>query len=115
MEKAKNVEVKKVTSDEWVAEGVSLFGKNKSKWKFVCPSCGHVQTPEDMKAVGAEDYQAFFSCIGRFKESKGTIFNKKSPCNYTNGGFFNLSIVRVDEGSVFDFYREDKSEVKGGD
>jgi len=106
------------TIKEWLIEGERLFGKDKKKWKFVCPSCGNIQSYEDFeklpnKPEEIQDYMAF-TCIGRFlPDCKGTIFNKEKPCNYTNGGLFDFSKVKVktedgESHSVFDFYKEEK-------
>lgn len=115
MPKGKNV--KKKTLEDWEKEGVSLFGKDKINWRFVCPNCGNIQSPDDFrkyKDEGADPSTAYFSCIGRFMENcDGTISNKKSPCNYTQGGLFILSqIIIVEEDGtqhkVFDFDRSKK-------
>lgn len=87
---------------EWMALGKKLYGEDMLKWKFKCPSCGHIQTPEDFrpfKDKGASPNTAYFDCIGRWlPEATGTMFNKKSPCDYTLGGLFKLSTrVVVDE------------------
>lgn len=99
--------------EDWMKEGENRFGKSLKDWKFVCPSCGNVQCYWDFKKLGLKDSEikdiVFFSCIGRWLDNcKGNIGNKKSPCNYTNGGLFNLSKLKVisDEGkthSVFEF------------
>jgi len=100
--------------DEWEKEGERLFGKNHLTWKFVCPSCGHIQTMQDFKDI-TNDYPdlnpetAFFSCIGRWSgHFENSMCSGKSPCNYTNGGLFNLAPIEIiDDGGVvhyaFDF------------
>lgn len=103
--------MKQMTSKEWNAEGERLFGPDKKKWKFKCVNCGHVQSIEDCQKLGVKDPQnyVYFSCIGRFIEGcKGELGNKKSPCNYTLGGLFNLAELEIidEEGgkhSVFEF------------
>ncbi len=110
---------------EWLAEGERLFGTDRTKWRFVCPSCGHVQSVEDfieLKRLGIltvdVDSVVAFSCIGRFDtripdDKVGTIFDKepkRQPCNYTNGGLFCLAnLMVVDEKGkkhpVFEFAR----------
>lgn len=104
-----------MTKDEWLAEGERLFGKDNKKWKFVCPLCGNIQSAEDFLAIGVDpDGKVHYSCIGRWTDSDGTIFNGKSPCNYTCGGFFDLSEVKVGDTPVFDFYRgEVRTPTKG--
>lgn len=105
--------MKTITRKEWYEEGEKKFGKDKKKWKFVCPNCGHVQSYEDfLKTNIPKDEIAnvlYFSCIGRWiEECKGELGNKKSPCNYTNGGLFNLARLEVvnengSKTSVFEF------------
>jgi hypothetical protein len=106
--------MEKLTLEEWTKQGEQLFGKDKKQWKFICPSCGNIQTIQDFidlkeNGVSIDPQTAFFSCIGRFIENnKGTMFNDKSPCNYTNGGLINLSEVKViddeeNEHYVFEF------------
>ncbi len=112
-------EVRRITKQEWLDEGERLFGADMWCWQFVCPSCGHVQSPEDFrqyKDQGATPDDARFNCIGRFN---GHIHVDafggpgSGPCNYTSGGLLNISPVRVtdrDEQMVsFDFYRGPKS------
>ena len=105
---------KNLTKKEWEKEGNKLFGSNEFNWKFICPSCGNIQTPEDFrkyKGDGATPSDAYFKCIGRFIDGcEGSMDNEKSPCNYTQGGLLILSqiIVTDDKGKqhkVFDFYR----------
>lgn len=100
-----------MTLAEWQAKGAELFGRDAIKWRFVCPSCGHVQTPEDFRPYPDTNPEtALFSCIGRFDGKHGhvTIGTKPGPCNYTSGGLFNLNRVEVEmpDGKklrVFDF------------
>jgi len=93
---------------DWKAEAVRRFGDHPMRWRFVCPSCGHVASVADWKAAGAPDGAVAFSCVGRYTGSTKEIFDKTGgPCNYTGGGFFGLNPVRVElDGqahSVFDF------------
>ena len=95
--------------DDWRAEGARRFGDDHMKWRFVCPSCGHVQTPADYKAVNAPETAVAFSCIGRWTPgATGEIGQKgKGPCNYAGGGLFRLNPIRVVDGStaheIFEF------------
>ena len=60
--------VKHITKKEWESEGEALFGDNMMDWKFVCPNCGNIQSPEDFKKFkykGAKPSDAYFRCIGR--------------------------------------------------
>lgn len=84
---------------EWMAEGERLFGPDMLSWKFVCPSCGHIQSPEDFrpyKLKGAFPDTARYSCIGRYDGHTDTdMCSGKSPCNYTSGGLLNISPITV--------------------
>lgn len=90
--------------DQWRARGKELFGEDFTKWRFRCPVCGHVQTFQDFVDLGLTKEDAcgvfYFSCIGRWMEdTKGTLKNKKSPCDYTCGGLLRLGdFVKNNEG-----------------
>ena len=94
---------------EWREEGVKKFGPDTSKWRFVCPTSGHLATPEDWRAVKAPHKSIAFSCVGGWMpESTATLGEKgKGPCNYAGGGLFRLNPVLVKTGAVehqmFDF------------
>lgn len=98
-----------MTVEEWEAEGRRRFGPDKWKWRFVCPVCGHVATPEDWRRVGAEEGAVAFSCIGRWLPKSrealppGGIKRPASPCNYAGGGLFRLNPVLVDGVQLFAF------------
>lgn len=105
-----------VTLEEWHREGVELFGEDQTKWRFVCPACGHVQSPEDFepyKVRGANVHSAYMNCIGRYLPGRSEAFEEgPGPCNYTGGGLFDLRPVIVDIGTArpgraFEFYREE--------
>lgn len=83
--------------EEWHAEGVKRFGPDMMKWKFVCPACGHVQTPEDYKAAGAPESTVGFSCVGRWLKKCRDAFEGKGegPCNYAGGGLFRIGPVQI--------------------
>jgi hypothetical protein len=102
-----------VTHADWLAEGERLFGPDARDWRFVCPSCGHVQTVRDFEAAGVSQDTIYkvigFSCIGRFTGAEGAFNREKwKPCNYTSGGLFviNKRAVRHEDGHItpaFDF------------
>ncbi len=57
-------EKRRVTLQEWHAEGREQFSDDPKDWKFTCPSCGHVQSLADFLALGmknlmAQDFLAF--------------------------------------------------------
>lgn len=94
--------------DEWIKEAIRLFGKDSLKWKFICPSCGHITTVQDWKDAGAPLGTVAFSCVGRWLGKKEEAFQKgKCPCSYAGGGLFRINPVTVKEGDtvheIFDF------------
>lgn len=88
---------------EWEAEGRRRFGKDKMRWKFVCPSCGHIATVQDWKDAGASRGQFAFSCIGRSLGTTKEMGERPGPCNYAGGGLFAINPVEVDGGHYFAF------------
>jgi hypothetical protein len=118
-------DLKEIPLKDWLAEGEQLFGADRKKWKWKCANCGHVQSMADFirlrekKISDVDPSTAYFSCIGRFdsripEKDVGTVFDKKSPCNYTNGGLFcfaNIFVINEfgDRIPVFEFAKEDKS------
>jgi hypothetical protein len=95
---------KQFTYDEWLEEGERRFGKDKSKWKFKCPSCGHVASVQDYLNANAED-SIGFSCIGRYIGAEGDFLKQNgSPCNYAGGGLLRINPMKIkDHGDFFEF------------
>ena len=102
----------KITLAEWLAEGERRFGKSPFEWKFVCPSCGHIQAVGDFrqfKERGANPDCAAQLCIGRFTGADGAFDPAKyKPCNYTVNGLLCLAktVVVLENGveqAVFEF------------
>jgi hypothetical protein len=105
---AKGINMRKVTLEQYLAEGESLYGPNRYKWKFRCPSCGHVAAAEDWRAAGAPENAVAFSCVGRWLPKSEEMLSKAGgPCNYAGGGLFKLNPVIVTDGekehSFFEF------------
>ena len=101
---------KTYTEKEWKERAVALFGQDHMKWRFVCPSCGHIATVQDWKNAGASEGEVGFSCVGRHLGAgdESTFKNSGGPCNYAGGGLFRINPVLVktsngDEVSMFDF------------
>lgn len=109
----------KITKEKWLERGRELFGEDPLKWQFVCPMCGHIQTPEDFRQFkdrSAKPEYAYFNCIGRFTDGKSCFDKTKDgPCDYTSGGLFCFAPIVVIDGScetpVFAF--NEASELKG--
>lgn len=94
-----------MTFQEWHDKGVKLFGEDKAKWAFVCPSCGHVATVQDYRDAGAPTGAVAYSCVGRWKGPRSNAFHGSGsgPCNYAGGGLIRLNPVEVDGEFYFDF------------
>jgi hypothetical protein len=103
-----------ISHEDWQKEGAKRYGDQAKAWKFRCPSCGSVMTPEmyfDLVGSNKESASAMiaFSCVGRLMENPTTIFQKgKGFCNYAGGGLFGLNPILVKfpdgkEGRFFDF------------
>src|SRR5215831_13752339 len=41
--------LRELSLEDWEREGNERFGPDKLQWRFQCPNCGHVQTPEDFR------------------------------------------------------------------
>lgn len=79
--------------DEFIAEAEKRFGKDRKKWRYICPSCETAQSAEDLLAAGVakEDVDRYigFSCIGRFTGEKG--------CDWTLGGLFQIHELEIED------------------
>lgn len=99
-----------LTHAEWKAEGAHRFGDDINNWRFICPSCGHIASVADYRALGASPGAIAFSCIGRFTDAPHEAFAGPGtgPCNYAGGGLFAINPVTVvysdgKEMNVFEF------------
>jgi hypothetical protein len=101
--------VSKVTISvaDWNAEGERRFGPDRFKWRFRCPICAHVASPEDFrkfKNAGANPNSATQECIGRYlpKNKCLAAFGEnadssvKQPCDYAGYGLIRVSPVEVE-------------------
>ena len=81
--------MKKITHADWLAEGERLFGEDARDWKFVCVSCGTVQSAREFDAAGVRPCgrELGFSCIGRFTSKLG--------CDWTLGGLLTIHTKEV--------------------
>jgi len=116
------MDTRELTHQEWLKEAVEKFGKDPNKWRFVCPSCGHVQTRQDFLDTGLPAKQVdnilAYSCIGRWRQGPGRDVKHLGEkdtgdgCNYAGGGLFNLNPVGVkleagDARATFEFDAQD--------
>lgn len=81
--------------EEWRAEAERLFGDDPLKWKFECPSCGHVASVDDWRLAGAKESHAAFSCVGRFLPKATTFGKRPGPCDYAGGGLLRINPVSI--------------------
>lgn len=86
--KGKNV----LLFDAWEKRGIELFGEDKKKWKYICPSCKHIQTAKDFIKIKEKPENAGFNCIGRFKKGIG--------CDWSLGVLFSIHKITVVKDSI---------------
>lgn len=104
---SKTFNLPRMTEHEWRAQARERFGNDPMKWRFVCPSCGHVAAVEDWRKAGAPEGAVAFSCIGRFTGDRATAadnaFKKAGgPCNYTSGGLICINglVIECEDSHV---------------
>jgi hypothetical protein len=104
------------TLEEWRAEAAKRFGPVKDgNWSFVCPICGHIQSPTSIKASGYGDPNcAYDVCYGRETLADKTLAKKqakkrgeKADCDWKAYGLFHGPVtVTTPDGKkchTFDF------------
>ena len=77
-----------MTEEAWLKLGTLLFGDDRKKWQFKCPSCGLVLSGEavkerfdcEIKAGRLEGYSIEQECIGRYVD--------KVDCDWAAYGLF---------------------------
>jgi hypothetical protein len=100
------------SEQEWNNKGIRLFGPNRLSWKFKCPNCKNITTPEDFrkyKDQGATPDSVYQECIGRYTGGR------KGPnkCDWAAYGLFrgpDLVVALIDETEipVFEFDEGEK-------
>jgi len=88
---------------DWEAKGVELFGEDRCNWRFVCPSCGDVQSVNTAKKnypeLKGKGWAPAQECIGRYLEDAG--------CNWCSYGLFRGPLlIELEDGKevgYFDF------------
>lgn len=73
--------------DDWIEKGQRLFGDPPQNWRFVCPKCKHVQTPQDFIDLDVEPNRAYQECIGRYDHERG--------CDWAAFGLFKITNTKV--------------------
>lgn len=99
------VDQQELTVEQYLCEGMRRFGKDITKWKFVCPACGHVASVQDYKNAGAPEGAVGHSCIGRWTGANRSAFGEAGPgpCDYAGGGLFTIAPVIVEGMHFFAF------------
>lgn len=74
-------EARLLTREEWVREGVRLFGPNKLDWIFRCPACGQLQSCSDFMRHKV-DFQGrvFQNCLSIYLHSVQD--SGRRPCRF---------------------------------
>ena len=110
-----DVQPETMTEAEWRALGKKLFGPALDRWRFRCPTCGHVMsiakaremTDEQQKKLrgggaGDQGWSIESECVGRYLSDAG--------CNWCAYGLFSgpFFVVRPDghKTPVFGFDAE---------
>jgi len=96
-----------VLENDWVKEGIELFGEDRMDWKFKCPSCGIIQSVHGYKET-YPDLEGYFyatifcRCIGWIDPTVGCNLNLDE-----NGGISGATL-KMNDGRmvpIFDFAR----------
>ncbi len=92
--------MRRITLEEFTKEATRLYGKDRKKWKFICPICGTEQSAEDLVNAGVSKDEVNkyigFSCIGRWLNSGP--YDKNNPkvgCDWTLGGLFSVHKLEI--------------------
>lgn len=88
---------------EWQEQGRELFGTDVNLWRFMCPSCGHIQTRQDWLDLGMSprqvDSHLAFTCIGRWLQPLEAVpafqHSRGYGCMYIGTGIPNISPLTV--------------------
>ena len=91
----------RISLEDWQAKGRELFGDDANFWRFVCPSCGQVQTRQDFLNLGMHPRQVdqflAYSCIGRWNVKDRELVvdfceeTQGAGCTFAGGGLYNIS------------------------
>lgn len=86
-------ESRRMTPEAFHAEARARFGDDFARYRFECPSCGHVASVQDWRDAGAPDSAIAFSCIGRWLGADDTHTFRRAggPCTYAGGGLIGLT------------------------
>lgn len=85
-----------ITKEEFEKRAEGLFGKDKEKWRFICPTCKRVQSVESVRNQMKNNISS--QRYGVLK--KGDSISVHSvcyghDCNYVANGLFNSGILLI--------------------
>lgn len=83
------IEAYRFTQAELLAMAQKRFGEDPTQWKFICPACNDIATPQDFIDAGADPQLVGQECIGR---SLGALAKPEPTnergCNWCAYGLF---------------------------
>ena len=91
------------TFDEWELKGIELFGSDRRKWRFHCPSCHNEISAEEALAEYGDALKG-----SDWRPESGCVFRSMKPdkCNWVAWGLFSAPVWVEKDGkhiAVFDF------------
>lgn len=104
---------KYASQDAWLRKGEALFGRDYLKWRFQCPACKRVQTPEQFRPYGpkgARPDSAAQECIGRYMDGKAGPMR----CDWAAFGLFRGPDIVVMDGKDVGVFPFDAPPVEAG-
>lgn len=117
----------KFTEAEWTAKGEALFGPDRERWVFRCPSCGNemsiARARAEFPALRGSGWAPHQECIGRYIDVPAA-HGKRGRCDWCAYGLIRgpWVVVRTVDGketevAVFEFGTPrgaEASEVEAG-
>lgn len=82
MPPARDPRTRVITREEWLREGIELFGPDKRRWTFRCPCCGHPQSVADFLHHRLDPQgKVFRTCLSAFLTPGAE--SHREPCTYS--------------------------------
>ena len=103
------------TRAEWEAKGLELFGEDKTRWVFRCPTCGNEMSIRRAMAefpeLKGKGWAPESECIGRYIDTPvARMAHSGKRCDWCAYGLFYGPVgVEMDDGKIvhaFDFAGE---------
>ncbi len=100
----------KTIFDGMASRGSRAFGTDPKDWKFVCPSCGTIQSVKDFLQLGCCPDDAVQECIGLHKWKSSLKQGEALGCGCTSYGIIGtmgkgriVTDLKGYSAEVFDF------------